>query len=182
MIRQYYFKFFKKILTLSSNKGFTLLELLVVFSLATFVTGLGIVSFVGYGRIQDVAQSTNNIKLLIQEAKFNSLSAVRPAKTPLGNTTSCSDDDPLSGYRLDFSLSNTKVSLFVLCGAQPEVAYKTVNLPTNVTIGTGTTCSSVQFDVISAKTNGPPCDIEIQGIGNQKKTISIDILGNVSIN
>ncbi|HEX7041830.1 MAG TPA: prepilin-type N-terminal cleavage/methylation domain-containing protein [Patescibacteria group bacterium] len=60
-----------------SNLGFTLIELMVVFSLMTILSGVGIASFVNYSRSQAVDNSLKELRTTIYTARSRALSQLK---------------------------------------------------------------------------------------------------------
>ncbi|MDO8270251.1 MAG: prepilin-type N-terminal cleavage/methylation domain-containing protein [Candidatus Levybacteria bacterium] len=162
-----------------SNKGFTLIEILVVFSVITILSAVGIASFASYSRTQQVAQSANSVKLLISQARFNAISTVKSNSNEQGITIDCGVD-ALSGYSIT-TFGDSSIDLNQVCASGGSNRIKRYTLPSGLTFTAGTTCNQVLFDSLSAKGNGLPCNFVVNGFG-QSKTISVDAIGNVSIN
>lgn len=142
----------------SSNSGFTLLELLVVFSLISIITGLGFASLVAYSRSQALNQVAADIKQVVETARFNSLSSVKPA--------SCASTKLLS-YIVNFCvnsnsncplpLNNKGYQIQVACaGISPNATIYTKTLPTsgNFSFGPSSTCQNITFDSLTAAISG----------------------------
>lgn len=169
---------------LQINSGLTLIEILVVFTVASILAGIGIASFATYSRSQQISQSASDIRLLVNEAKFNSLSVVKTATNAQGQTIACGSQS-LVGYALTVVLPN-QIVLTQVCDeiTPPNRDIKTVTLPDNITITSALPspdCTQILFSSLSASATGVPCNIEISGFG-QIKTITIDAAGNASIN
>ena len=163
---------------LTINRGFTLIELLVVFSIIAVLSGVGIVSFVSHSHSQQVNQTANNIKLLISQARFNALSAVKTNQDLSGNTISCGSES-LGGYTINI-LGNSQIELNQLCASVNPSRIKLLVLPNNLTFSGATTCSQIHFSPLSSTANGAPCNIVLTGY-NQTKTIAVDSGGNISV-
>ncbi len=165
--------------SISSKKGFTLIELLVVFSLTAFIAGIGIVAFAAYGRSQSLTQAVSQTKLLIQESRFNALSSVLPQKTPDGDVIDCGSSG-LGGYKVQINIAQNNAQSYLFCGNQTTFLIKQVNLPSNITMGSDTTCDQIQFDTVSAQAVGGNCSILIEGYG-ARKSLSVDLVGNITV-
>ena len=152
---------------LSNNLGFTLIELIVVFSIMAILSSVGIASFVSYSRSQSIQTAASNLELTLELAKSRASSQVKPSQC-LG---------ALSGYQVDI-LSVTTYSLSVFC---PEVhLVQTVTLPDSGNIkfdlGVGqTTTNSVFFPVITSGVRGSG-NIILTGY-NQSRWVCIDSRG-----
>ncbi len=163
----------------SINSGFSLIELLVVFSLITIISGVGFASFVSYSRKQIITQSAGGIKEIIDLAKFNTLSSVKPLV--------CGSQDQLSSYKVVFcsnvlcSTPGADYEMLVMCGGN-ETVIQSRKLPENVTVsndGVSDICGTIVFNIISGITQGIPCQINVNGYGNQLR-VSVDSTGHVS--
>lgn len=171
---------------LSSSRGFTIIELLVVITMVGLVSGVGMFSLVNYGNTQSVEQTVSNVKGIFDEAKFNALSSVVRETDAGGNTISCIDN--LSSYRVDILPSTQepdRVELFMECGGSTSLV-KTYTFPENLSIGVDTTCDEVEYRAISLEASalpfppGLPCVVSIEGFG-QTKIMTIDAFGNLNI-
>lgn len=162
-----------------TNSGFTLLELLVVFTLGIFISGVGIVAFAAYGRSQILTNAATQTKLFIQEVRFTALSSVIPPKASDGSTIDCGSSG-LLGYKVQIVSAQKQVRSYLLCGNQTSYLVKQVKFPSNISIDSTTTCDQIQFDALSAQAAGANCNVIIQGYG-AKKNIFVDAGGNVKI-
>lgn len=165
------------------DSGFTLIEILVVFSIISILSAIGFASFVSYSRSQQLNQTANNIKLLVSQARFNSISTVKINRDISGNTVDCSSSS-LDGYSVIITGTN-QIELDQECNGSTAQPIKIITLPSNLTFtsptGGAVMCASIHFSALSATSAGLPCSIALSGYG-QKKTIDIDAIGNVSIN
>ena len=167
----------------SRNKGFTIIELLVVITMVGLVSGVGIFSLVNYGNTQNLEQSVANVKGIFDEAKFNALSSVVREFDADGTPITCTDR--LVSYRVDIipsSLTPDVVELYMECDNSTNLV-KSYIFPDNQNIGVDTTCDEVQYKAISLETTALPllpCVISIEAY-SQTKTITIDTIGNLSI-
>lgn len=164
--------------SLNSQSGFTLIEILVVFSIVAILAGIGMASFASYSRSQRLIQSANNIKLLVSEARFNSLSSVKTNKDQNGNTVTCGSES-LVGYSLDI-LGSNQIELDLQCVNLSPMLVKLLTMPSGYTFGNSTSCTQIHFDSLTATGGGLPCKIELTGFG-QTKTLTIDAAGNTAI-
>ena len=161
------------------SSGFTILELLVVFSLIAVISGVGFLSFVSYSRKQILVQAKSDVKQAVDLARFNALSSVKPA--------ACGADS-LTSYTLKFCTHNNCLGIagttdgqsYIVrasCGAQnPLVLSK--KLPQNVTfVDAGLKpCQDIVFNSVNPVVSGGPCDVNISGYSSSV-TFSIDSQG-----
>jgi prepilin-type N-terminal cleavage/methylation domain-containing protein len=122
-----------------NNNGFTIIELIVVFSVIAVLSTVGIASFVSFSRAEELQTATNDYINTLNLAKARALSQVKPV--------GC--QGALSGYRVDL-VSNQKYALFVVCGGDIEMTH--VDLSKNISISNWTTSGarSVFFPIISS--------------------------------
>lgn len=168
---------------INQENGFTLIELLVVFSIVAILSGIGFAAFVSYSRAQQVIQSANNVKLFINEAKFNSLSTVKTVTSKSGAQLTCVGE--LIGYRVNV-VGSDQLLITQVCNevTPPNRLIKTLTLPKGVSITSASplaNCSQITFGSLSAIATGTPCYINISGEGPDRQ-ISVDARGNVAIN
>ncbi len=173
---------FSKILrSFKNSAGFTLLEIIVVFSVIAIIATVGIAAFVNYSKIQTLQTAYLDLKNTLSIAKSYSQSQLKP--------TECSN--VLNGYEVDLDLFNGKYSLVAKCQGYDK-NLKTVSFPTNIKFNNSlTTTSTLLFPILSnnmASCNSS-CTITIQryeGTNPQDsssegncKVITIDNLGGI---
>lgn len=162
------------------KRGFSLIELLVAFTLITLITGVGFASFVTYSRSQIIIQAAANIKQNLELTRSNASSFVKPEVC---------GTDTLSSYNVNFCSNTTCISgdeyeMTVECGGV-ETLVDSYTLPDNVAIenipgGIGD-CGKITYNVISGIITGTVCEFSVSGYDNTKY-IEISEVGNVSIN
>jgi len=182
------FNFFKKKSIISSPrlnpKGFTLIEILVIFTVTALLGGVSFASFVSYSRGQAVDQFAANLKTAVEKGKFNAVSRVKPESGCL----------ILNSYKFSNNGSNCTVSsvsydycVIAVCddGVNNIVVSKN-NLPSNITFTTSN--CEIDFATLSNTVSWSGCgtfssgaQIGVTGHG-VTKTLNIDKRGNVSIN
>lgn len=162
----------------SSEKGFTIIEILVVFSMLAILSGIGVVSLSSYSRSQQLNQAANNLKILVSEARFNALSAVKEKKDIDGADTNCAS---LIGYSVS-EMDVTHLKLSMLCSNKTYV-IRSFELPGKISFVNGMEGSCQQqvgYDTLTSTVSGVPCVFAISGYGILKK-VCIDSGGNGSI-
>ena len=107
-------------------RGFTLLELVVVFSVIAIISTVGVVSFSNYNKSQELSQAVSDIVTLLNSAKSNSLSQIKPE--------ACSPLYTLDGYRVTVSPG--------LLGEQSSVVLETICIDSNEIECTTTACKN----------------------------------------
>ncbi len=155
-----------------SNKGFTLLELIIVFSVISILSTIGIASFVNYSRAQSFQTASASLASTLSLAKSHANSQVKPSQ--------CANE-ALSGYRVDI-LSNTTYSLSAVCLG--TYLIQTTTLPDNGNIkfnfASGqTTTTSIFFPIITSGVYGAG-NIVLTGHG-QAKTITVNPQGIITL-
>lgn len=152
------------------NRGFTLLELIIVFTVIAILSTIGIASFVDYSRAQSLQSAASNLASTLNSAKSRANSQVKPSQ--------CSGS--LNGYQIDI-LSITTYSFSVICPEAHLIETKTLpdngNIKFNLNVGQTTTLS-IFFPIITGSVRGAG-NIVLTGYDNQTKTVTVDNAGNV---
>ncbi len=175
---------------LREARGFTIIELLVVFTVIAILSGVGIASFVSYSRSQELNQTSNDIKLFVTQAKFNSLNAVRSIRSESGQIVACNQViapnqvESLVGYSVGI-IGTKRLELRQICTHSGSKLVKSLTLHANIDFASATppatTCSLITFGSLSAVVSGVPCVMKVTGFGGQFKTLSLDAVGNVAL-
>lgn len=174
------------------SKGFTLIELVIVFSVITILSLFGLASFVNYSRVQAITNDANNIVNLINTAKANAVSQVKPS--------SCSGADVLHGYIVEFNkpikgVSNKGYTINVLCSKVQTTYLATNSLSSSVIFDTSASdaLKSISFFVLTGgiklidkNDNQLTGDAQLKGTITIKgygltRIITFDRHGNISI-
>lgn len=150
------------------QKGFTLIELMVVLSITAVLGTFGIAGFVNYNKSQVLQTSANEVVTMLSLARSRAQSQIKPS--------GCIGD--LSGYSVKISIPKTH-TLYVRCSIGPEIKIDQQDklLPANLTFNSG---NSFFFPI---KTGGvqAPGQIIISDSGGKTKTITVNSLGGVSV-
>ena len=150
------------------QKGFTLIELMIVISVTAVLGTLGIAGFVNYNRVQAVQSAANDLATILNLARSRALSQVKLGATCKTKT--------LEGYGVETS-SNNSYSLKIYCSRPTNEELDRKTLPRGITFK-----SSPRTFFFPVLTGG----VETQGqivITNSitDKTITINSLGGVSV-
>lgn len=175
----------------SPSAGFTLLELLVVISMISVITGFGFASLASYSKQQVLAQAGEDIKQNINLARFSAISSVKPQLVYGGQQ--CGTSDSLDFYKFNFCMNATCVNntdpaayqVVAYCGAK-EIVVVEKKLPSTLSfssdgIDPADLCKSLTFESRSGVSTGIPCNLYLNGNGSNPMSISIDENGNTSI-
>lgn len=174
----------KKQLPSFSDKGFTLLELIVVFSIIAILSTVGIASYVNYSASQTLRQAYYDVFNTINYARASAGSQVKPDAYCIGNSS-------LDGYSVVInkrdapSLPNTYI-LNVLCSGQTFAVASRKSLPNGVVFNTATdnpptTTTNIFFSVLTSGVSNPG-NIVLSYPGNSNvaaKTIKVTSVGGI---
>jgi type II secretory pathway pseudopilin PulG len=148
--------------------GFSLLELLVVFSLIGILTISGMASFFSFNRNQTFNVSVENVEQTLVLARSRAISQVKP---------SVCGTNKLRGYQV--SLAGQIYRLRVACApSNGTYIIQSYNLPSNVAFAPGTIF--VNFAISTGAVTPSPQNIVIQGYG-KTKTVTVDGTGSISV-
>ncbi|HEX8965763.1 MAG TPA: type II secretion system protein [Patescibacteria group bacterium] len=142
-----------------NQKGFTLIELIVVFSIMSILALIGIAGFVTYSRVQALNNAVADIKTILASARSYTGSQV---------STTCPSGQSFTGYQVRFCTTysgstkqvcgqcsaNADYELDLVCNntiVYPSVVTK--RLPAGVRVN-GTLCQNFQFNPISSSVVG----------------------------
>ena len=134
----------------SLEKGFTLLELMVVMGIIALIATATSVTFGNFARTQNINIAFDNVQSALAEAKSKSQSQV---------VVNCDESTGiLVGYEVDFDIASSQYSLEEVCNedpANPPVEYliKTTRLPSGIVFDSGTS-SSIRFLVLTGGSSG----------------------------
>ena len=150
------------------QKGFTLIELMVVLSVTAVLGTLGIAGFTTYNQIHVLQSATFDVMTVLNLAKSRSQSQVKISAL-------CASSETLNGYKVEI-LAPRNYTLHLRCsGVDRQVSEETKILPSDINFGAN---KSFFFPVQTGgvQTAG---QIVISGYG-RSKTIVINSLGGVS--
>ncbi len=158
------------------QRGFTLVELLVVFSIIGILASISIVSFVDYSRNQELKAATSEVMMLLNQAKSKTQSQVKPK--------ACGTNS-LEGYEVRIcgligslcSASDT-YELYARCGVV-TTKLMSKKLAKNVSFSqTGTTSTTYFFRIMRRGVEGNGT-ISLNAF-NKMQVISVNETGVIS--
>ena len=175
MIRQF-IKSFK----ISSSLGFTLIEIIIVFTVLAILSVVGIASFTNYSRTQTLDNEAKNLGNAITVARSMALSQVKGSSVCSGNTLSgyqiqvyikTAPSKP-NTYELSAVCSNNILTLITQYKIAPNISIESINVPP-------TAVPNIIFSPII--TGGiTPGDIVLSGY-SKNRTITIGADGRIDI-
>ncbi len=151
-----------------NSRGFTLLEIIIVFAVIATLSAIGIASFVSYSRIQSLETAKSTLSSTLSLARSRAISQAKP--------TNCGSQI-LNGYKVVLNTAANTYELDAICSGFSYV-IQTQKLPVNITFDViRTTSTSFYFPVIVNGTIGAGT-IYLNGYGNSK-TIVVDSTGDI---
>lgn len=166
------------------SRGFTLLELVVAFSIMAVISTIGIASFVSYSQAQILQQAENDLLTALNTVK--SLSNTQVTAYP-ANNLSCLAGQSFGGYGLKIVAATPPAAnyyyFYIICSGtkSPHTTYQTF-LPKNIYFdSTNTTTTDVSFPILTGGAVGSG-NIVIYSTfttPHPTKTITVDGGGNI---
>ncbi len=137
----------KRNIGIPSNSGFTLIEIIVVFAVLAVISAAGLASFVIYSRQQALSTQANTLTSVINQARSNAISQVKPS-------TKCIGPSPLTldGYIVTLVTTGDKntYKLGIVCGPGTDPSPTEYKFSQNITFDPIlTTVSTIYFRVIT---------------------------------
>lgn len=153
---------------IKKSLGFTLIELIVVISVAAVISVIGIAAFVSYNQTQLLNTAASDIANMFNLAKSRAASGVKP--------TTCSSSQSLNGYQILINITNRTYELNAICS--PAASLIVRNTLPNPIIFSSADPTTYLFQVLTGglSANGART-IVLSGFG-KTKTITVDSLGN----
>lgn len=160
------------------NYGFTLIELVVAFSVIAFLSTVGIASFVNYSRSQALVVSTKDLVNVLNLAKSRSLSQVLASSQCPGQSL-IGYEVRLCGFSTPTCLSEGDYELNIACSGNIFSPVETKKLPVGISFDENqTTTTSFLFPILTGGVNmgGGDGTIVLSGYG-QTRTIMVNSSG-----
>lgn len=162
------------------QKGFTLLELVIVFGIVGLLSVIGFSSFTSYSRVQVLDQSATQVRSALEQAKFDALSRVKPDV--------CDVSFPISGYEFKLCDGNDpsctgdyEVRAICVPGpGQTSTRILSGTLPDSVSlVPSAETCPAITYNILNGYENGA-CEIILTAYGNTRKVL-VDEVGSIAV-
>lgn len=160
------------------NYGFTLIELVVAFSVIAFLSTVGIASFVNYSRSQALVVSTKDLVNVLNLAKSRSLSQVL-APSQCSGQSLIGYEVRLCGFSTPTCLSEGDYELNIACSGNIFSPVEAKKLPVGISFDENqTTTTSFLFPILTGGVNmgGGNGTIVLSGYG-QTRTIMVNSSG-----
>ncbi len=157
--------------SLSSNLGFSLIELLLILSLIALLFSLGMAQYNRFNRSQTLTKTKDELVSNLRLAQSKAMVAEKPFE--------CGDDE-LEGHRLEF-INNHSYRIVAVCNCIdcPEVKA-VINFPSNVVKQSGP--DKIFFRVLNRGVefvgSQPPLVLGLVGSG-ETQTISLNTVGEI---
>lgn len=181
--------------------GFTLIEIIIVFSVLAIISVTGIAAFLNYSRSQTLSTATAEVVTMLNTAKSRAMSQkiINPTNE---SQTMCGANNPFVGYKVlickfsDGSVgssdcigatSNNSYQFQIACTNLPlDPVIETKTLPPNISFPAGQTAVSYLFraltgavDITGGASQGT---ITINGYGLTPKVITVYSDGRIVAN
>ena len=151
---------------MKKKHGYTLIELLTVFSIIAVITSITLASFSSIKSTQANSDAVDDFVSLLQQAKSSALSQVKPSDCY---------NQTLGGYQVVITSTNM-YELDYVCGSVQHTVTKH-NLPSQVYFAN--TSSSRIFFTVPGGTVSAPATVTIISNGNNKN-ITVNSSGTIS--
>lgn len=126
--------------------GFTIIELVVAFSVIIVLSLAGIAASVSYSRAQSLTTAVQELKSVLNQAKSYAQSQYKPDEC---------EDYALEGYKVTINESSDEYALFPICG-DVDLEMSKKSLPNDVEFGeaAGNSSGYFTFPVLTGGING----------------------------
>src|ERR1035437_215517 len=114
---------------LTNKNGFTLIELVVAFSIMAVLSTIGVVSFVSYSRTQTLQQAVNDLVTALGTAKSMSVSQATTSSVK-NISLKCSSGQSFGGYGITTTTATSPDSytLYIMCSGAEVPAPTSTSL------------------------------------------------------
>lgn len=166
------------------QKGFTLIELVIVFSIMSALSAFSIAGFINYNRVQILQSATDDLVTALNLAKSRASSQVKII------TSQCPSSNTLSGYEVKLLMPNQyQLKVYCISGSNSNDFHSDIypnpkTLPKDISFDCSGTCrDSFFFPVLTGglRGDGKVQKITLKAEDGNKKTIMINSLGGISV-
>lgn len=163
-----------------TQRGFTLIELTIVFGIIAVIGGVGFAAYTSFATRQKLDSAAYDLKAGIEEAKHTAISRVKPA--------SCGVTTSLEGYSFTVCSGAACTNLYTISpiclNAVPTPTPFVKTRDTQILATVGICNNPLIFSSQTGLTNGS-CRIVLtdtqDSSGNTARTVCVDAGGNVTI-
>ncbi len=157
------------------QKGFTMIEMIVVFGIMAVLSTIAVAAFVNYNRTQILQVAVSDVSSVLGLAKSRAISQAKPDQCT--NTSQV-----LNGYEVDLNIANNSYTLVADCGGTNQYnsnhfTIQTYKLPKNITFGTSSQ-TPIFFPVIVNGVVGSGTIYINDSYGDQKMIV-VDSIGGI---
>lgn len=158
------------------QEGFTLIELIVAFTIIAILSVISVAAYVSFSRNQAVDNEVNQLVSVLNLAKSKAQSQVKPSSCA---TSPGPTNQALTEYQVVIDQSNSRYKLVAICAGSPidipiegsSIIYH--KFPSQITVNTNNTIS---FNVLSGVATSGTITLTGKWVG------SPDILRTITIN
>jgi len=163
------------------RNGFTLIEMVVAFSILAVLSTIGIAAFVNYSRSQAMQQATNDLRTALNTAKSLTATQTTNLTEKNGVTLVCPNDKSFQGYGININSSSNNYNFYIKCSGNEIKSTVYKKLPDKITFDS-TSIDDIFFSVLTGGIVGSG-DIVLNGsrLNLPLTTINIDSVGNIAV-
>lgn len=160
------------------SKGFTLIELIVVFSVMAIISTVGIASFASYNNSQKLKNAALDMKTMLQQARSQASSQVKPNACGVFQGYEVRVCCVSNGTNCPTCLASGDYELDAVCSSSPNgVLINSTKLVGGVSVDTAdTTARSFLFIPITGGV-AQGGKVVLQGANSAKQTITVTSTG-----
>jgi len=167
-----------EIRNLKFSGGFTLVELLVVFSVLVILSTVSIASFSSFNRTQSIQSAAFDLSTMLQTAKSRATSQYKPSSC--GTNTLSSYMVRVCKLTGSSCSSDGDYELLASCGGGSSVIAKS-RLSKNIFVdGATTTTKLIMFNLLNGSVSGTG-DVVIKDTTGNIRTVTINNVGRITI-
>lgn len=150
----------------SSSRGFTLIELMVVISIIALLAGFGVAAFSKFNQTQTLQQAANDLENNLRLAQSKASAQEKPSESE-----GCG---VLDGYRVDIGISS--YSVVALCDGRNPLEASRKYFPSLVS---SISLSPAQVDFYLLGGGATGATISVSGFGRTPLTVTVTRTGEI---